>query len=435
MACTLKLTAKECDISIINNTSYIDLKISATTSGETWNATGDAYVNATAVAQNNTISIPKTNFTIGKNTTKTIYSGKLGPFKHNVDGSLNTVTINANAYLTSVTKPTAKVTCNMSKIARASTISATNTIIGNVCTIKIARADTKLTHDLTYKVGTTTGTIATGVATNYNWTVPTSFYNKIPNASSGVCTITCTTKSGTTIVGSTTKNITFLCNASICKPSLNVKVEDINQNTINLTGSNEKLIKYFSTVKVSPTASAKNGANISKITINGTTANTLNISKVTTNSFTVIATDSRGFSTTVVKTLPMINYVPITCNAKFKRRSQTSNIIDLNLSGNYFEGDFGISDNILELTYKYREKGSTTWFDGVESIPIIENGKYSLNLSCGAIFDYQKNYEFIVYFKDKLINTNTSAIIVTKGIPVIAIFQKAIMFNGKVIHS
>lgn len=434
MACTLKITAKECDVNIANNTSYIDLKISATTSGETWNATGDAYVNATIVAQNNTFSIPKTHFTIGKNTTKTIYSGKIGAFKHNTDGSLNAVAINAKAYLTSVTKPTAKATCSMTKIARASTISATNTVIGNICAIKIARADTKLTHDLTYKVGSTTGVIARGVTSSYNWTIPTSFYSKIPNAQSGICTITCTTKSGSTVVGSTTKNITFSCDANICKPTLNATIIDINQSTINLTGSNTKLIKYFSTARVTPTANAKNNASISKITINGTIANALDISKVTTNTFTIIATDSRGFSTTITKTLSIVNYVPLTCSAKFKRRTQTSNIIDLNLSGNYFDGSFGIDSNALELFYKYREKGSTTWIDGLELSPTIENGKYDLNLSCGTIFDYQKNYEFIVYFKDKLINSNTSAIIVTKGIPVIAIFQNAIMFNGKIIH-
>ena len=42
---------------------------------------------------------------------------------------------------------------------------------------------------------------------SYGWEVPTSFYDEIPNNSYGVCTITCKTYSGNTLIG--TKTTTF----------------------------------------------------------------------------------------------------------------------------------------------------------------------------------------------------------------------------------
>ena len=90
------ISAYETDVDIANNRSYIQLSIAVTTTGATWNATGSAYVNATLTGQNNTYSIPQTYFTMNKNQTKTVYTGKIGPFYHNDDGSLNPVSISVS---------------------------------------------------------------------------------------------------------------------------------------------------------------------------------------------------------------------------------------------------------------------------------------------------------------------------------------------------
>lgn len=113
-------------------------------------------------------------------------------------------------WLPFTTEITASVNVTLPVIAGASkpTVSASSVTMGNEVTITTNRNSTSLTHDLTYSFGGSTGTIATGVGASYKWTVP-DLVSKIPNKSSGTCTITCTTKSGSTAIGTSTVSITL----------------------------------------------------------------------------------------------------------------------------------------------------------------------------------------------------------------------------------
>lgn len=83
-----------------------------------------------------------------------------------------------------------------------STISAPSGTIGQDLKITINRASTSFTHKLTYSIGDTSGTIATGVtAGSYTWAVPVSLVEAIAGSTSGKCKITCVTYSGSTPVG------------------------------------------------------------------------------------------------------------------------------------------------------------------------------------------------------------------------------------------
>ena len=299
-AASLSISAYETDISIENNTSYIQLSISATTSGQTYNNTGTAYVNCNLVGQNNTISIPTTHFTIGKSTTKVIYSGKIGPFTHNADGSLNLVVINANSYLSPSFSPSASTSCAMSTIARKSSFSASNAVVGGACNININRA-ANFTHTLLYSFGNLSGTIATGVETSYPWSIPISFYNQIPNSKTGICTITCVTYNGSSLLGATTQNITISCDEGICKPDVSGTIIDTNPKTINLTGDSSVLVRYKSIAKVTGTGTAKNNASIKSILVDGYNS-PLVVNGVSKNAFTVSVIDSRGISNSILKT-------------------------------------------------------------------------------------------------------------------------------------
>ena len=432
---SLSISAYETDISTANNTSYVQLSISATTTGATFNNTGSAYVNCTLTGQNNTYSIPKTNFNISKNTTKVIYSGKIGPFTHNSDGSLNPIQINASTYITSNYSPSGSATCNMSTIARKSSVSASNANIGSISTITINKQSSSFTHTLQYSFGSLSGTIATKTtASSVNFTVPTSFYAQIPNSKSGTCTITCTTYSGNTNLGSTTATFTASCSESACKPTVSATIVDVNSKTTALTGDSSKIVRYKSNVRVTPSATAKNSASISKKTVDGTTVTSyLGINNVSKNSFTISATDSRGFSNSTTKTATMINYVQLTCNANFKRANQTSSVVNLSYSGNYFNGSFGSTSNTLTMSWKYREKGSSTWISGGTLSPTISGNTYSGGIQCGTSFDYEKSYEFMVEFADKIDSLNTGTITLPKGQGSLEIYDKAIKANGEVL--
>ena len=107
--------------------------------------------------------------------------------------------------------PSGSFDITLPTIARASTISCptSGTMKGTV-KISIARKSTAFTHTLSYKFGTKTATIESGIkADSYTWTIPdlASYCN---NATKGTCTITCVTYNGNTKVG--TKTATFTLN-------------------------------------------------------------------------------------------------------------------------------------------------------------------------------------------------------------------------------
>lgn len=432
---SLYVSAYETDIDTANNTSYVYLTISATTTGQTWNATGSAYVNATLTGQNNVCTIPTTYFNINRNSTVTVYSGKVGPFYHNADGSLNPISISASSYITSNYSPTGWTTCNMSTIARKSSVYASNAEIEGTSVITINKQASSFTHTLTYQFGSLSGTIASYTsASSVNFNIPSSFYAQIPNSKTGTCTITCTTYSNGTNIGSTSTSFTVSCNEAKCKPSVSATVTDANQATVALTGDSSKLIRYKSTARITPSATSKNSASItSKSVENQVVSSYLDISNVSKNSFNVSATDSRGFVTSITKTATMIEYVQLTCSAIFKRENQTSSVVNLNYSGNYFNGSFGTTDNALTLSWKYREAGMSEWITGGTLTPTIEGNTYSGSIQCGSDFDYQKNYEFMVEFSDKIDSLNSGIISLSKGQGSLEIYDKAIKANGEVL--
>ncbi len=431
---SMSITATECDVSTVNNEGYVNLIIKVTTNSTTYNTSGSAYVNATLTGQNNTYSIPKTYFKISKGSTVTVYSGKVGPFKHNDDGTLKPITINASAYIVSNTQPTATATCNMSTIARKSSVTATNGEIEGTTKISISRTSNSFTHTLKYSFGGLTGTIATKTSnTSISWTIPTSFYAKIPNSKKGTCTITCETYSGTTLIGSTTTTFEASCNETKCKPTVSATVVDTNQDTINLTNDSSKLIRYKSTAKITPSATAKNSSSISKITVDGVAATSvLNVSNVNRNTFSIVATDSRGFSATLNKTVTMIDYVQLSCSYKVKRANQVSSKVTLNGSGNYYNGSFGTTNNTLSLSFSYKEKGTDDWISGGIITPNISNNTYTFEVEAPTDFDYKKAYEFIVYYSDKLDSLSITQNL-KKGIASLAVHEKGIKANDEVL--
>ena len=435
---SLYISAYETDIDVANNTSYVQLSISATTTGQTYNNSGSAYVNATLIGQNNTYSIPKTNFNISRNTTKVVYSGKIGPFTHNSDGSLNPIQINASSYITSNYSPSGNGTCAMSTIARKSTVSATNAEIEGTSVITINKQSSNFTHTLTYSFGGLTGTIATKTTANsVNFAIPSSFYAKIPNAKSGICTITCTTYSGSTNLGSNSVPITVSCNEAKCKPNVDATIKDVNSVTKALTGDDNKLVRYKSTARITPSATAKNSASIVSKSVEGQAVSSyLDIPNVDKNTFSISATDSRqpnGFTTTISKTATMINYIKLTCNARVEREDQTSSVVNLFYSGNYFNGSFGATDNALTLNWKYREVGVDEWTTGGTLTPTISGNTYSGSIQCGSNFDYQKNYEFMIEYSDKLETPKPLIVSLNKGRGSLEVYDKAIMANGEVL--
>lgn len=349
---------------------------------------------------------------------------------HNADGT-KSISYSASIVTgTSAGTLTASGSSTLPTIPRTSSFSATNATIGGSSSISISRASSSFTHNVLYSFGSLSGTALSGTGTGGNWTIPSSFYGQIPNSKTGTCTLTCITYSGGTEIGRTSKTITISTSESACKPSVSGSVVDTNSATIALTGDSSKLVKYKSTAKITASASAKNSASITKTTIDGSTSNPLTIANVSKNSFALSTTDSRGYTGTGTATASMVDYVNLTCKPIFKRTTQTGSEVKLSYTGNYFNGSFGAVANQLTMSWAWREKGSSEWIDGGALTPTISGNTYSGEIICGTDYDYKKNYEFIVYFADKLNTLDSGAMTLLKGQGALEVYKDGIKING-----
>ena len=336
---------------------------------------------------------------------------------HNADG---TKSINIVA---SVTAPTGTsyegLTTGGSKsvaldtIPRASTVTATNANIGSTTTITINRASSSFTHTLQYSFAGLTGTIGAPktASTSVAWTVPTTFYAKIPNARNGTCTITCTTYNGSTQVGtSTTCTFTATASESLCKPTLSPTYVDTNTETVKLTGNNKKFVRYFSTAQLSTGATARNSATLTsqKITCGSKVANagTATFSNIESGTFVFSATDSRGYTTTQTENATMVPYVKLTCVLSKVNTTVDGNVI-VTVTGSFYNGSFGAKTNTLTLYYRYKKNGGSYGSDVKITNVTTSGNTYTATFTVSGL-DYTKAYVFQAYAEDSLMSLNSS---------------------------
>ena len=201
--------------SIEKNTSTIawTLKGSGSSGGGSWVMSG-AFK---AVINGNTVYSSDTRIQLKKD--QVIASGST-TIAHNADGTKSfSLSCQAGVYTYAVSV-TASGTHTLNTIPRASSVSATNVNMGSATKIAISRASSSFTHTLTYKFGSSTGTIVSKTtSTSVSWTPAISLANQIPKAVSGSCTITCDTYSGSTKVGSKTCTLTLTVPATV-KPTI-----------------------------------------------------------------------------------------------------------------------------------------------------------------------------------------------------------------------
>lgn len=106
-------------------------------------------------------------------------------------------------------------TIDLPTIPRATVPTLTNSSrqIGQSTTINLPRASDSFTHDITYTFGSLTGqtsglSASTGVATSATFTVPQALVSEMVGQSSAVLTFTVVTKSGATVIGTKTVQLT-----------------------------------------------------------------------------------------------------------------------------------------------------------------------------------------------------------------------------------
>ena len=524
---TFYLEAKRGTQSVANNTTPIDVRLRSVFSGYYMYSYGYSF--SASYCTTKSSSSGQWNAA-----TETILTGSK-TVSHNADGTWSG-TLTANATMSSLFNLSMSGSVSVPTIPRASTPTFSQNGIGlngvNSVTIYTNRASNSFTHQISWKVGNKTGSLGTAITDSVKWTPPMSLITEFYNLASTPATITTKTYNGSTLIGTTTKDLTIYnpggdgfslstnnITISSRSTSLNIisaprysgfghnvyyKVSGASEHAIHLgqptfpvnwrpylvlqdmptkttttvevivrttynnqviydgerkqtltvnvdtsvykpTISNFTLteqdsvaaaletpgdfIRYISDVLVSATVGmvADSGSTLKNVKIeNGNqsvtqTSGTVSSAfrNITGNSFKITATDTRGVSATETKAFNLVPYVLLTIAASQEREDPTSDNVIANYNGAYYDGSLGQVANELEITYQYKESGSSTWIDGTGTLTATpgRNSTYEGSGTLAEALSYQKQYDLRITATDKIM-TVTRQLIVYQGIPI-----------------
>lgn len=310
-------------------------------------------------------------------------------------------------------------------IARANTVVISKTYIDDPINIAINKTDDSFTTTLIYNAINTDGTVTTeeiaNKTTNKNisYTISTekltTILSKNKTSTSVLGILYAYTYSGNTQIGQKSYDLTL--NIEETPPIVSATVVDTNSTTIALTGDSSKIVKYISKPKVTITAQAQQQADISSYsTVWGNSSSTAQEttfnSGIDSNIVTVSAKDSRNWVGEKEYDLnalgKYIEYIkPNFSKFTLSRPETTSNTINADLTGVWFNSSFGATSNTLELKYRYKEKGGE--YGDYQTITLTTNeNNFSFDGSLGSSFNYQKQYDFEFVLTDKLMSVITT---------------------------
>ena len=282
--------------SIVNNTSTITVKVylKAPSGWSTDSSYWNAWINGTQVTTNKDVVVGSTKVLLGQKT----YT-----VSHNNDGSLSTTIsfsysnglTSAGTYTTKSGSGSKSVTLDTIPRVSSFSLNTTSGTLGSTSfSITISRADSSFTHTVHYTFGNVSYDVATKTSsTSVSFTPEINDCAQIPNSTSGTGSIVVTTYSGSTQIGSTSKNITLNVPSSVV-PSVGVSVtvnnalsgHDVAGKTTYTVKANNPLGSYGSTIK----SYQITGGGLNSTSSSATTK-TLSAGTYT---FTVKVTDSRG---------------------------------------------------------------------------------------------------------------------------------------------
>lgn len=370
----------------------------------------------------------------------TLASGVLRNIKHDDDG---TKTISCSAYfdMTNNSKGTATASGTMvlATIPRTTTCPDLNGDIESSYNIPLSSAVDIFTHSLavnfngTYQYVNASGNLQTSEyifpakTQTILFTIPSSFYALFKGKSMET-TMRLNTYNGNTLIGNSTGKLTLNCNAIKCSPYFEGTVQDINTTTKNLTGNANKIIKGYSTARVTLNSlraaySTKDtNSTITSRTIGGTSISgtTLDIPNAVSSTYVVIVENSRGFSTplNLGSVDNLINYFTPQLNLEANRLSPTSNTITLKYSGSFFNSSFGsISNAITSFKWSYKLENASSWTDGGNITPTTSGNTITeKTVTLSGEFNYTSNYRFKIECADRL-TTSSKEDDVLAGVP------------------
>lgn len=350
---------------------------------------------------------------IGNNQTKVLASGST-TIPHNADGTKTFAFSFMQEFKglvfagENITAKSGSGNGTLTTIPRASkpTLSAATVELGKTVTIYTNRASSSFTHRISYGwYGTTYTQIATNVGASYVWTVPLTFANNIPDATSGWGTIRVETYNGSTKLGTADVAFTGTVPASM-RPTCSIQVLDATD-TKDTYGS---LVKSLSKLYVKTTAGTSYNSPITayRVTANGTqyTAAEITTGVLTAAGTTTVSayvTDKRGrTSTTASASFAVLDYADPKITTLTVHRCDKDGNEDEN--GGYIRATFSAAVTALNnkntATYTLQYKKSTASSFTTVNLTALANKYTVTNHSHIFAADSDSSYVVLVTVED-----------------------------------
>ena len=377
MSVTQSLTLTQSSQNVANNTSAVRILWTSTQAGQSFNnytRTAKYYVSINGGAE----VAYSVNYTLPKGTTKTILDVTL-TVNHKVDGtgSIKVRTWMDTDISAGVVEQTKSLTLSTIPRATTPTLSVSSVDIGNAVTISLPRASSNFMHSLAYSFnGGAYVSIATGVATSYNWTVPTTLASQLPNATSGTVTIRCITLSSGTTIGTKTVGLTVKVPSGATPDVTSITIAEA---TSGLAAQFGAYIQNKSALAITVKAGGTSGSTITNVqtTILGKkytgasfTSDILTVSG--TVKITVQVTDSRGRVSPVwTKNITVLEYKEPRINAFDAYRVDSAG--DTDQSGEYvalkynYEAPDLNGGNVVTKSIEYKTAAASSFTSLVSS--------------------------------------------------------------------
>lgn len=317
----------------------------------------------------------------------------------------------------------------------------TNGVIGQVATITTENSMVTGTgtYSIEYEFGSLTGVIKdnmspSSIPATISWTIPTSFYNEIPDTTNKTGKlISYYTFGGRKQVNSTSTFVAKIADGYT--PTITASVVTTDSLSSQLSGNTSTIINGVSNVKVTMAAEPTQGSTIvnqyfyyqnNYYPMN--TGNTKTLTGGYDGIFKFGAIDTRSRTGSKVISLTAIDYRPPSISLDDVSIT-TGGVATISVSGTWFNGSFGKTSNGLTISYRYKSSSSSSWgsWTTITSVTKNSDGTYSATGTKSGL-SYTNTYNFEARVQDA-INTVSSKEYSGKSQPVFDWSEDDFNFN------
>lgn len=340
-----------------------------------------------------------------------------------------------------------------SAINSANTITADDTIVKVKMNLTVF--DGSFYHKLSIKNGDTTifthsAVKFTAGTSDCTVTLNASERSKLLTAMASIKSFTATLLLETyadsacsTLIGTSEKTCVCTTTEAVSKPKFTAfTYADTETGISTVLGSSQVLVQKYSSLKISCTAgTAKNGATIksytatignSSATSSSTTINVGGVDSYGDLTLTVSCIDSRGYKTSISKTVKVLQYdTPKLTSYKLRRKNEVEKLVQLQFYGSFssLKPDNSTEKNTLKVVgFYYKKTEDETWSKIVSILSKTTISGNTFNFSSDELIelDAESSYDFHLVVKDSLGSYTAYDLyaVITQGTPLISLRKR-----------